>query len=215
MASLGQKPPETGTVIMWITLLKAVLRQGVTHGRLHVTFPGGAEASFGPGGGPEARVVITDARLPRRILFSPQMALGEGYMDGGLVFASDDDLRGFLQIAARSAMAGRLPLPMRLGHRARVAAKGLMQRNTQRAAQRRVKHHYDIPDAFYALFLDADLQYTCAYYRDDGMTLEAAQQAKMAHIAAKLCLKPGMRVLDIGCGWGGLPFISRVCTGCM
>ncbi|MDO8884254.1 cyclopropane-fatty-acyl-phospholipid synthase family protein, partial [Pseudotabrizicola sp.] len=66
------------------------------------------------------------------------------------------------------------------------------------------QHHYDIPDGFYRLFMEEDLQYTCAYYRDEHATLEQAQAAKMAHIAAKLCLRPGLRVLDIGCGWGGL-----------
>ena len=198
---------------MWIRALQAVLERGVRHGRLHVRFPDGRAASYGPGGGtgPEAEILITDPNLPRRILLNPQMALGEGYMDGGLSFPSDDDLRGFLQIAARSAQAGRLPLPMRLAHGLRVRTKGVMQWNTLRAARRRVQQHYDIPDAFYALFMEEDLQYTCAYYREEAMTLQAAQAAKMAHIAAKLCLRPGLRVLDIGCGWGGLAlYLARV-----
>ena len=188
---------------MWAQILDRVLARGIAHGRLCVTFPDGSQRSYGPGG-ITARVAITDPALPRRILMNPQMALGEGYMAGGLTFPSDDDLRGFLAIAAGSASAGRLPWPMRMARRARVATKGLMQGNTLAASRRRVAHHYDIPDEFYALFLDDDLQYTCAYYPHASATLEDAQAAKMDHIAAKLCLRPGLRVLDIGCGWGGL-----------
>ncbi|MFN4156097.1 MAG: class I SAM-dependent methyltransferase [Paracoccaceae bacterium] len=189
---------------MWIKTLQGVLSKAISHGRLHIRFPDGSLQSYGPGPGPEARLAITDPALPRRILLSPQMAIGEGYMAGGLTFPSDGDLRQFLQIAAVSVLGGRLPLPMRLAHWLRVRTKGLMQWNTLINSRRRVKHHYDIPDTFYALFLEQDLQYTCAYFRDEAMTLEAAQAAKMAHIAAKLCLRPGLRVLDIGCGWGGL-----------
>ena len=184
--------------------MRGVLQSGIALGRLHVTFPDGSTGSFGPGNGPDAHVALTDPGLPRRILLNPQMALGEGYMDGALIFPSDADVRQFLQIAAASSVGGRLPLPMRVAHRMRVSAKALMQWNTLGASHRRVKHHYDIPDEFYALFMEQDLQYTCAYYRNDSDTLEQAQAAKMDHIAAKLCLRPGLRVLDIGCGWGGL-----------
>lgn len=193
---------------MWAKLLDQVMAKGLTYGRLSVTFPDGSVKDYGSksgsDAGPQARVTITDPDLPRRILLNPQMALGEGYMDGHLSFPSDRDILHFLQIAATSAMGGQLPLPMRLGHKVRVALKGLMQHNTLQAARQRIKQHYDIPDAFYALFMEEDLQYTCAYFRDPDATLEAAQAAKMDHIAAKLCLRPGLRVLDIGCGWGGL-----------
>ena len=189
---------------MWARILDRVMTKGITYGRLSVEFPDGHTRTYGQGGGPEAHIALTDLQLLRRILTNPQMALGEGYMDGKLTFPSDEDLRHFLQIAAISAQSGTLPLPMRLAHKLRIKTKGLMQWNTLSASSQRVKHHYDIPDAFYALFMEEDLQYTCAYFRDPEASLEAAQADKMDHIAAKLCLRPGLRVLDIGCGWGGL-----------
>ena len=189
---------------MWAQLLDRVLARGIASGRLTVTFPDGNRRLYGPGQGPEAQISLHDPGLPRRLLLNPQLALGEGYMAGQIRFPSDDDLRHFLQIAASSAQSGTLPLPMRLANRLRIRTKGLTQWNTLRASRQRVKHHYDIPDRFYALFMEEDMQYTCAYYRDPQATLEQAQADKMDHIAAKLCLRPGLRVLDIGCGWGGL-----------
>jgi cyclopropane-fatty-acyl-phospholipid synthase len=76
--------------------------------------------------------------------------------------------------------------------------------NDRAAARRNVSHHYDISNDLYRRFLDADMQYSCAYWPRPGMTLEEAQAAKKAHIAAKLRIEPGMRVLDIGSGWGGM-----------
>ena len=190
---------------MFVSLLDRILRRGITYGRLEVTFPDGAVRGYGPGSpGPKARVELADPALIAKILMNPQMALGEGYMDGGLRFTSDDDIRHFLQIAVMSSKSGKLPLPMRMANRIRVKTKGVMQANTLAKSRQRVAHHYDIPDAFYGLFMEEDLQYTCAYFPADDMTLEAAQAAKMDHIAAKLRLRPGLRVLDIGCGWGGL-----------
>jgi len=71
-------------------------------------------------------------------------------------------------------------------------------------ARRNVAHHYDLSEKFYSLFLDSDRQYSCAYFGNPGATLEQAQAAKKRHIMAKLLLEPGQKVLDIGCGWGGL-----------
>lgn len=190
---------------MWARILDRVMAKGITYGRLSVTYPDGHSRSYGTGGdGPDAQITLHDPRLLWRILVNPHMALGEGYMDGQLTFPSDADLRHFLQIAAISAQGGTLPLPMRLAHKLRKHTKGLMQWNTLSASRQRVQHHYDIPDDFYALFMEEDMQYTCAYVRTPEATLEQAQAAKMDHIAAKLCLRPGLRVLDIGCGWGGL-----------
>lgn len=189
---------------MWENSLKRLLNRAIIFGRLQVTFPNGEVGNYGSDSKPFARVKITDHRLIPRLLRNPQLALGEGFMEGLLTFPSKEDIRHFLQIAATNAHGTHMPWPMRLAHRARVKSKGIMQWNTRNVSRRRVKHHYDIPDAFYELFLDDDLQYTCAYFSDPDFTLEQAQSSKMEMIAKKLCLRPGLRVLDIGCGWGGL-----------
>ncbi|WP_435258632.1 class I SAM-dependent methyltransferase [Thioclava sp. FR2] len=189
---------------MWENSLDLLLRRAIVLGRLQVTFLSRRVETYGPDLEPFARVEITDRRFIPRLFRNPQMALGEGFMDGSLHFPSEADIRHFLQIAATSANGGRMPWPMRLAHRIRVRGKGFMQWNTRKVSKFRVKHHYDIPDSFYGKFLEEDLQYTCAYYAASSFTLEQAQSAKMAMIAKKLCLGPGLRVLDIGCGWGGL-----------
>jgi len=124
------------------------------------------------------------------ILARPGLALGEAYMDGDLV-VERGDLYRLLLIGARSArkIARRRPPPARI--------------DTTRS-RRNVAHHYDLSRDFFRLFLDDDLQYSCAYYADPRVSLEAAQIAKKRHLAAKLLLSPGQRVLDIGSGWGGL-----------
>ena len=91
-----------------------------------------------------------------------------------------------------------------LGQRAEWVKTRIGSINRQRRSRANVKHHYDIGNELYRLFLDEDIQYSCAYWPRPGMTLEEAQAAKKAHIAAKLALAPGQRVLDIGCGWGGM-----------
>lgn len=189
---------------MWTRLLDLVLTRGIGWGRLHLRFPDGQSRIYGTEDGPEAHVAITDARLLPRLLLNPQMGLGEGYMDGLLTFRSDEDIRAFLQILITCSMAGRLPLPMRLAGSLRRKAKAVSQWNSLRTSRAHVQHHYDLTDGFYALFLDPMMQYTCAHFSEHGMSLEAAQVAKMDLIARKLCLRPGQRVLDIGCGWGGL-----------
>lgn len=196
---------------MWAQALHRLLSKSIRTGHLTVTFPDGLTRSYGPvDGGPRSTLRIEDAALIPRLFLSPQMALGEGFMAGGLTFPTEWDIRNFLRIAVLNRKAGALPLPMRLAQRLHVRTKRFAQWNTLAASLRRVRHHYEIPEEFYALFLDRDLQYTCAYYQDDTASIDAAQIAKMHLIARKLCLSPGMQVLDIGCGWGGLAvFLAR------
>ncbi len=188
---------------MWAALLDQVLARSIVTGQLTVGFPDGRRRIYGPEGGVSADITLHYPDVMRRLLMNPQLALGEAYMDGHLTVAGDD-IRALLILAVQAAQSQRLPLPMRLANQLRVRTKALMQANSVSASAARVKHHYDIPDAFYALFLDTDMQYTCGYYADPAATLDQAQAAKMDHLAAKLLLRPGQRVLDIGCGWGGL-----------
>lgn len=188
---------------MWEKAFEVFLSRLVEKGTLVVTLPSGRVVRAGQGA-PEIAVTLHDPALPRRLCLTPEMALGEGYMDGTLTIAGDD-LRGLMTLVTRNvARAQQLPLWGGIAGRLRDLKRGFDQWNPAQRAQANVAHHYDLSGALYDLFLDADKQYSCAYFRDPGMTLEEAQAAKKAHIAGKLLLEPGMRVLDIGCGWGGM-----------
>jgi cyclopropane-fatty-acyl-phospholipid synthase len=120
--------------------------------------------------------------------------VGEAYMDGDLVIERGS-LYDLLAVGTRNLRGTRTRhLPWGTGR----------PRNPPRAARRNVAHHYDLSSEFFRLFLDEDLQYSCAYFPHPGLTLDEAQRAKKRHLAAKLLLRPGQRVLDIGSGWGGL-----------
>ncbi len=185
---------------MWQRALRATLRRMIRRGSLTVHFPEGQTARFGDGGTPAVTLTSADAGFARRFLLNPEMAVGEGYMDGSLTIEGDD-LHGLFELVLRNLAPGRgrgieaLHGPL---------LRRLKQFNPAGRARRNVAHHYDLSGALYELFLDADRQYSCAYFRSDGDSLETAQAQKKAHVAAKLCLRPGLRVLDIGCGWGGM-----------
>ena len=185
---------------MWDGLFIRALRRGIGTGQLTVTFPDGRRMTFGPGGQPAVAAHIRDPDLTRRILLNPELALGEAYTDGTMTIEGDD-LIGFLQLIMRfrtGAGWSVLDLLMKLNK----ARNWLADLNPARKARANVAHHYDLTGEIYDAFLDRNKQYTCAYFREPGMTLDEAQLAKMQHIGRKLLLRPGMRVLDIGCGFG-------------
>jgi len=189
---------------MWERLFLDFCDRLFRRGRLTVVLADGRTHAFGPGpGGPEVRVTLQDPDLPRKIALHPDMAVGEGYMDGRLVI-EDDDLHGFLTLVLTNLVRMRATwwqAPLRMGHQALRRAE---QFNPVGRSRSNVAHHYDLSGELYRLFLDADLQYSCAYFARPDMTLEEAQLTKKRHIAKKLLLEPGMQVLDIGCGWGGM-----------
>ncbi|MBN2906389.1 MAG: class I SAM-dependent methyltransferase [Rhodobacteraceae bacterium] len=188
---------------MWQGLVNAMLTRFVRDGQLAVDYPDGTARRYGPGGGLAARVTLGDAGLVRALCLDPEMALGEGYMDGRLT-VEGDRLHEFMTLLLRNRRRGGLPRWARGADAARFALRAWLQRNTPNTARSNVAHHYDISNDFYRMFLDDDLQYSCAYFNHPDLTLEQAQSAKKAHIAAKLLIEPDMRVLDIGCGWGGM-----------
>ena len=189
---------------MRIAFFSRRLRRLIREGNLAVTIGGSPEMRFGNGRGPKVTVRIKDWPTARRLILNPELALGETYMDGSLSIEGDD-IQGFLEIVVRNpAQVGDLSAPARLLSALRQIRRRLDQSNPEALAWRNVAHHYDLTPAIYDLFLDADRQYSCAYFAQDGISLDAAQAAKKTHIARKLLLSPGMRVLDIGCGWGGL-----------
>jgi cyclopropane-fatty-acyl-phospholipid synthase len=183
-------------------MIDSVLRRMIKAGDLTVHTPGGRSYRAGDGTGPAVVIRLT-ARGVRRIVANPGLGLGEAYMDGDMTL-EQGSLWDLLEIAGRSGARGpkgRGSWPKRLR---KAVLRRLQQVNDRVASRRNVAHHYDISNDLYRRFLDADMQYSCAYFPRPGMSLEEAQAAKKAHIAAKLDLAPGMRVLDIGCGWGGM-----------
>lgn len=188
---------------MWDRLFDAMLRAMVREGRLSVEMPDGTRREYGDEHVEPVRVRLSDPALPRKILMSRDLAVGEAYMDGTLTIEGDD-IRGFLALVARNVGAKHGAAWQAPVQFVRNATRRLRQFNPAPRARRNVAHHYDLSAKLYDLFLDADKQYSCAYFRDPGMSLEDAQAAKKAHIAEKLLIRPGMRVLDIGCGWGGM-----------
>ena len=189
---------------MWSMALHRFLLGLIREGRLTVTYPNSEIRSYvGTEPGPEVAIALQDPNLPRRIVLSPEMGVSEGYVDGHLTIVGDD-LEGFLRLAIGNVAAQGPAWYHRPLIILRYLGRRVAQFNPAGRSRKNVAHHYDLSGALYDLFLDEDRQYSCAYFKRDDMTLEEAQEAKKAHIAGKLLLKPGMRILDIGCGWGGM-----------
>lgn len=189
---------------MWTAILQRYLLTLLHEGQLVVTVGGGPDLVFGNGRGQKVTVRLKDSATVRRLILDPELALGECYMNGSLSI-DGDNVQGLLGILVRNrTRSGVMFTPARIRALLRNIRRGLDQANPESRARRNVAHHYDLTPAIYDIFLDADRQYSCAYFADEMQTLEAAQTAKKAHIAKKLLISRGMRILDIGCGWGGL-----------
>ena len=184
-------------------LLNAVLARLVTRGRLTVRYPDGGTVTYGTLPGPEAGFALLDAAAVRGLVANPGLAFGECYMDATLVPLGCDIHDVLALLFLNMEEGGSHPVGALL-ERTRSLGRRIAQFNPAGRAQRNVAHHYDLNGALYSLFLDEDRQYSCAYFERGDETLEQAQLAKKRHIASKLLLRPGMEVLDIGCGWGGM-----------
>jgi len=181
-------------------LLRTYMQRVIREGDLKVFLPSGEMIEAGDGSGSPVVARITSRRWALRLATYPSMALGEAYMDGGLVMETGQ-IHDLVDLIGRNAK--HRPLK-RTNALTRWWLDRRLQANARAAARRNVAHHYDLSVDFYRRFLDPDLQYSCAYFAEPGMSLEQAQAAKKQHLAAKLLLKRGQKVLDIGCGWGGL-----------
>jgi cyclopropane-fatty-acyl-phospholipid synthase len=184
------------------TLLDILLRRIVRRGSLELIDADGIAHSYGDGGPPRVSVRLADRRLERQLVRDPPLALGEAYMHGRLQMV-DGGIYDFLELILSNLESEPLPSWTKSFNAARYLLRRLRQFNPSGRARRNVAHHYDIDGAIYDLFLDSDRQYSCGYFTE-GADLEEAQLAKKRHLAAKLAIEPGQRVLDIGSGWGGL-----------
>jgi cyclopropane-fatty-acyl-phospholipid synthase len=196
-----------------MSLLSHLFKRVISYGRLSVIDPRGRKTDYGPGNGPSVTIRIHDAQIERNIPFNPRLLIGEAYMDGRLTI-EDGNLYDLLDILSTGANTLERSFFLDLAYRLQVVLRRFAQYNPISRAQQNVHHHYDLSDQLYDLFLDNDRQYSCAYFRTDNDTLEVAQDNKKRHIAAKLLLKPGSTVLDIGSGWGGLGiYLAKVGAG--
>ncbi len=187
--------------------LDAILRRLILQGRLDVRWPDGRLHTYsgGESSGPAAGIVLHNTRAIRRLVFNPGLALGELYMDGDAepLECSIYELLEVLMLNLGRDHGLHPGARFNLGL-ARIKRR-IDQYNPAVSSRRNVAHHYDLNGRLYSLFLDRDRQYSCAYFPTGQESLEEAQAAKKRHIAAKLMLdRPGLNVLDIGCGWGGL-----------
>ncbi|MGI8610976.1 MAG: class I SAM-dependent methyltransferase [Sphingomicrobium sp.] len=193
-----------------MALIGRLIDKLLKKGSVRVITADGKRATYGRGGGKHLTLRLTDAKAPLEILRNPRLGLGETYMDGRLVIEDGTMLDLFELITGGNRWED--------GGRGKAVSKGKLakvraffRRNDPRRSRRNVAHHYDLSDELYETFLDPDRQYSCAYYTSPGNGLEQAQSDKKAHIAAKLGLIAGQRVLDIGCGWGGMAlYLHRV-----
>ena len=182
-------------------LLDILLRAFIQRGTLRVTTAGGRTFTFGDGTGKPVTIRITSRAAQLALLRDPELKFGELYMDGSLV-VDEGTITDALQIV--TGQPTDAPHWSRAQWLARFVRRRLQQFNPRHRARDNVAHHYDLDGRLYSLFLDADRQYSCAYFETPGQSLDDAQLAKKRHLAAKLLLKRGQRVLDIGSGWGGL-----------
>jgi cyclopropane-fatty-acyl-phospholipid synthase len=199
-----------------MALIDRFLARSVKRGQLTVTHADGSTSIFGSPDPdfPSVALRFADRGVPGRIVRHPALGAAEAFMDGSLIIEQGDIrdlvklLKGNNQWGSGGGLKPALPIKLlkQVVHR-------VDRVNMARRSKRNVAHHYDLSDRLYDLFLDADRQYSCAYFTDPANSLEQAQSDKKAHIAAKLALKPGMKVLDIGCGWGGMALYLHQKTG--
>jgi cyclopropane-fatty-acyl-phospholipid synthase len=182
-------------------LLRSLLSQFIRRGSITFTTAGGTSFHCGDGSGGPVAVRFLSRDAERRVLVNPELALGEIYMEGDFVVEQGSIAE---VLALLMDQPGMLPRWAKSQWWLRYLVRRLSQFNRRSRSRDNVAHHYDLDGRLYSLFLDADRQYSCAYFDTPDATLDDAQLAKKRHLAAKLRLVPGARVLDIGCGWGGL-----------
>src|ERR1041385_6612153 len=197
-----------------MALIGKLIDKLLEKGSITLITPGKPPRTYGKGGGKHLTIRFTDRKVAFDILRNPRLGLGEAYMDGRVILEDGTilDLLEMIVGANRWEVMGEGRKALSKGKATRTL-KRLLSPNNLKRARKNVAHHYDLKDELYELFLDSDKQYSCAYFADPGNSLEQAQADKKAHIAAKLAPEPGQRVLDIGCGWGGMALYLHQVAG--
>jgi cyclopropane-fatty-acyl-phospholipid synthase len=192
-------------------LLDRVLTKLIRYGDLKVTDADGNLRRYGDGNPPTVHICFKSAKAARRVALDPDLYLGECYMDGSFAMV-EGSIFDFLALATYNTARVKYHWTHKLSYLLRIAMRRFHQHNPVGKAKANIARHYDLSGKLYDLFLDTDRQYSCAYFEDESQSLEEAQLAKKRHLAAKLDIKPGMKVLDIGSGWGGLAlYLAEVC----
>jgi cyclopropane-fatty-acyl-phospholipid synthase len=191
-------------------LLRYFLKQFIRRGAMTFTTASGAKFSCGDGTGEPVSVRFLTTNAERRILFDPELGLGEVYMDGTFVVENGSIADALAILLDQPEI---LPRWAKLQWWLRYLVRHAQQFNPRGRSKDNVAHHYDLDGRLYSLFLDADKQYSCGYFETPETTLDDAQLAKKRHLAAKLSVQRGDRVLDIGSGWGGLGLYLAEMTG--
>jgi len=191
-------------------LLRILLRTYLRRGDFTLTTSHGETFTLGDGTGTPVAVRLTSPAAEWGLLLDPELKLGEAYMDGTFV-VERGTIADVLEVAL--GQTSELPQWARPQWLWRYVSRRLAQFNPRKRSRQNVAHHYDLDGRLYSLFLDADRQYSCAYFESPDASLDDAQLAKKRHLAAKLLLGRGKRVLDIGCGWGGLGLYLAEMTG--
>ena len=202
LAVRQRRLPNLAPRILWSNALLGKLFARIATGRLTVVMPSGASlSSVSKQPGPEAVLVLHRWRTLRRLMIGGDVAFGEAYMDGDW---SSPDIVALIALAAANEEALRRSIsgfvPARLLNRLR----HLRRANTRRGSRRNIVAHYDLGNAFYERWLDRGMSYSSGIYQRGDESLEEAQTAKQDRVIAALDLRGGERVLEIGCGWGGL-----------
>ncbi|MFZ5675148.1 MAG: class I SAM-dependent methyltransferase [Pseudomonadota bacterium] len=191
--------------------LNQALKQLVQTGHLTVIDARGRSHVYGDGSGKPAGFKIVNPRAPMKMLLDPDRFFGELYMAGDIEL-TEGTIYDLLEVLMQNMGNRPAPGAAKFLNQLRIGLKRLDQYNPVGKAKNNVAHHYDLSGALYDLFLDRDRQYSCAYFETPEASLEDAQLAKKRHLAAKLNIKPGMKVLDIGSGWGGLGlYLAETC----
>jgi cyclopropane-fatty-acyl-phospholipid synthase len=191
-------------------LLRYFLGQFIRRGSMTFTTASGSKFTCGDGTGRPVSVRFLTTATEAKILLNPELYLGEACMDGTFVVENGSIADALAVLMDQPEM---LPRWAKLQWWLRYLIRRARQFNPRGRSRNNVAHHYDLDGRLYSLFLDADRQYSCAYFETPDTTLDDAQLAKKRHLAAKLLIKPDARVLDIGSGWGGLGLYLAEMTG--